>query len=316
VLKRIGVVYDDSFLFAAQKHDRGEKKVLGKTFPAGRGYEEGVELIHLLATHPSTAKFIARKLAIRFVSDNPSQVLVDKMARTFVEKDGDIKEVLSAMVAMPEFWNKTVVREKTKSPFELAISAVRSTGAEIQSPYPLYQWITKMGQKVYNYQAPTGFPDKGQYWINTGSLLNRMNFGLALASGRIPGLKLNLLALNSNHEPESAQSALKTYSKLLMPERDLEETVKRLTPMLTDPELARKVTEAADQTATARAAVQEEDAMTMSDKRQLKQMEGKPSKKLNGKKGQDAAVQMATGNNSMLAQVVGIIIGSPEFQRR
>ena len=101
----------------------------------------------------------------------------------------------------------------------------------INAPYQLYNWITKMGQRIYYYQAPTGFPDKGQYWINTGSLLNRMNFGLALASGRIPGINVNLLALNKNHEPESAEAALKIYSKLLMPERNVDETIKRLTPL-------------------------------------------------------------------------------------
>ena len=314
-LNKLGFVYDDNFLFAANKHDKGEKKVLGQAFTSGGGYEEGVRLIHILSTHPSTAKFISRKLAIRFVSDNPSQSLIDKMAKTFIEKEGDIKQVLMTMVSSTEFWNKEVLREKTKSPFELAITTVRITNAEIESPFQLYQWINKMGQKIYNYQAPTGFPDKGQYWINSGSLLNRMNFGLALASGRIPGIKLNLLALNNNHEPESAEAALKTYSKLLLPERDVEQTIKRLTPMLKDPEIVQKVDEAAGQTASARQAMGEEEEMTMTERKQKKKDEGKPSKKLNVKKG-DAQVQMLPGNNTMLAQVVGIIIGSPEFQRR
>lgn len=313
-LKKMGIVYDDNFLFAANRHDRGEKRVLGKTFPAGGGYDEGVQLIHLLATHPSTANFISKKLAVRFVSDNPSQALVAQMAKTFLQKDGDIREVLATMVTSPEFWSKGAIREKTKSPFELAISAVRSTNAEITSPYQLYQWISKMGQKVYNYQAPTGFPDKGQYWINTGSLLNRMNFGLALASGRIPGVKIDLLALNNNHEPESAGSALRTYSMLLMPQRNVEETVKRLTPMLTDPELVKKVNEAAEQTTSSKEAAG--DDMMMATRKQAKQLEGKPSKKLNGKKGDAGQVQLLAGNNNMLTQVVGIIIGSPEFQRR
>lgn len=311
---KMGFIYDDNFLFAANKHDKGEKKVLGHTFLAGGGYEEGVKLIHILATHPSTARFISKKLAVRFVSDNPPQSLIDKMAKTFLEKDGDIKQVLATMVTAPEFWQKEALREKTKSPFEVAISAVRGTNAEISAPYQLYQWIARMGQKVYNYQAPTGFPDKGQYWINTGSLLNRMNFGLALASGRIPGVEINLLALNNNHEPESAESALKTYSKLLMPERNVEETVKRLTPMLTDPELVKKIDDAAGRTATAKAAPEEGEMME--DKKRIKKLEGNPSKKINGKKGDSGQLQMSTGNNTMLAQVVGIIIGSPEFQRR
>ena len=314
--RKMGFVYDDNFLFSANKHDKGEKKVLGQTFPAGGGYEEGVRLIHILSTHPSTARFISRKLAVRFVSDNPPQSLVDKMAKTFLEKDGNIQDVLATMVSAPEFWRKEALREKTKSPFEVAISAVRSTNAAITTPYQLYQWIARMGQKVYNYQAPTGFPDKGQYWINTGSLLNRMNFGLALASGRIPGVEINLLALNNNHEPESAESALKTYSKLLMPERDVEETVKRLTPMLSDPELVKKIDDAASRTTTAKAAPEEGEEMMMDNKKQLKKSEGNLSKKINGKKGNSDQLQMLTGNNTMLAQVVGIIIGSPEFQRR
>jgi uncharacterized protein (DUF1800 family) len=314
-LTKLGFVYDDNFFFAANKHDKGEKKVLGHIYPSGGGYEEGVRLIHILATHPSTAKFISKKLAVRFVSDNPPQSLVDKMAKTFLEKDGDIKEVLTTMVSSPEFWSKEAIREKTKSPFELAISTVRNTNASVEAPFQLYQWITKMGQKMYNYQAPTGFPDKGQYWINSGSLLNRMNFGLAFASGRIPGVKVNLLALNNNHEPESAQSALKIYSKLLLPERNVDETVKRLEPMLTDPELAQKIDNAAGQTARAKQAMQENVEMMMEGARQNK-AEGTISKKLNGKKENYGQLQYATGNNTMLAQVTGIIIGSPEFQRR
>lgn len=310
-LEKMGFIYDDNFLFAANKHDKGEKKVMGVTFPAGGGYEEGEKLIRLLATHPSTAKFISRKLAIRFVSDAPPQILIDKMTKTFLEKEGNIKEVLTTMVSAPEFWTKDALREKTKSPFEVAISAIRATDAQIIAPFQIYQWVSKMGQRMYNYQAPTGFPDKGQYWINTGSLLNRMNFGLAFASGRIPGVKVDLLALNNHREPESAEEALRVYSKLLMPERNVDETVKRLIPMLTDPELQKKVEDAAGQTATSKAAMQEEygDEM-MIDKKQ------KGAKKLGGKKNTDPQIQMAKGNNSMLGQVVGIIIGSPEFQRR
>jgi uncharacterized protein (DUF1800 family) len=307
--KKLGFVYDDNFLFAAHKHDRGEKKVLGLPFPAGNGYEEGLRLLHLLATHPSTAAFISRKLATRFVSDAPPQALVDAMAKTFLQKDGNIKEVLITMVSSPLFWERDALRAKTKSPLELAISAVRSTNAEVTAPFALYQWITRMGQKMYNYSAPTGFPDRGPFWINSGSLLNRMNFGLALASGRIPGVKMNLLALNNNHEPESAQSALRTYSTLLLPERNVDETVKRLTPLLNDPELVKKIDAAAGQTTAAKAAKSEEGEITM--------MEAENGlKAIAGRRAGNAAPSLAVGNNSVLAQVVGIIIGSPEFQRR
>jgi uncharacterized protein (DUF1800 family) len=192
-LARRGFVHEGDFLFNANRHDKGEKTVLGHVFPAGGGYEEGVELLEMLAHHPSTARLICRKIAVRFVSDDPPQSLIDKMAKTFLQKDGDIRQVLIAMVTAPEFWSPAAIREKTKSPFELAIGAVRSLHATIDQPYPLYTWITRMGEKMYYYQAPTGFPDKGAYWINAGSLLNRMNFGLALAEGQVPGVRVDLV---------------------------------------------------------------------------------------------------------------------------
>jgi uncharacterized protein (DUF1800 family) len=256
------------FRFAANRHDNEEKLVLGKHFPNNGAYNEGVELLSLLAHHPSTALFISKKIATRFVSDNPPQPLVEEMAKTFIRSDGDLKKVMMTMVASPKFWSPDALRQKTKSPFELAISSVRSLNAEITQPYQLYNWMNKMGQKMYYYQAPSGFPDRGEYWINTGALLNRMNFGLALAAQRIPGIKIDLLALNHYHEPESAHAALVAYSKIMIPERSLQETINRLKPMLNDPKLADKV------------------------------------------------LNPATENKTMLAQVVGVIIGSPEFQRK
>ncbi|MNV63009.1 hypothetical protein D3C71_1555840 [compost metagenome] len=198
------------------------------------------------------------------------------------------------MVTSAEFWSPAALREKTKSPFELAISAVRGLDAEIIQPYQLFNWINRMGQKMYYYQAPTGFPDRGQYWINTGSLLNRMNFGLALAAQRIPGLKVNLPALNNHHEPESTEAALLIYSKIIMPERNLTETIKRLKPMLNDPSLSTKVADAADKTS-----LQQEQSMVGEQVAPVKPV-----------------AKATVNNNAMLAQVVGVIIGSPEFQRK
>ncbi|HXB05740.1 MAG TPA: DUF1800 domain-containing protein, partial [Puia sp.] len=270
-----GFVHDGDFFFNANRHDKGEKVVLGHTFEAGGGYEEGVALLNLLAHQAATAKFVCGKIAARFVSDEPPGSLVDKMAKTFMNKNGDIRQVLITMVESPEFWSKEAVREKTKSPFELAIGAVRVLNADIQQPMPLFNWVTRMGERKYYYQAPTGFPDRGTYWINTGSLLNRMNFGLALAGGRVPGVKIDLLALNSGHEPESAQAALYTYGRIILPERDISATMKRVEPLLNDNGLVQRVSEAA----------------------------------------KDSTMMIAP-DNSMLAQTVGIIIGSPEFQRR
>ncbi len=294
-LAQKGFVHNGDFFFNINRHDKGDKVVLGHAFPAGGGYQEGVDLLDMLAHHPSTAKFICRKLAVRFVSDNPPPALIDKMAKTFAAKNGDIREVLITMVSSPDFWSASAVREKTKTPTELCIGAIRSLDATVDQPYQLYNWITRMGEKKYYYQAPTGFPDKGAYWINTGSLLNRMNFGLAIAGGRIPGVHFNLVALNDGHEPESAQAALATYGRIILPERDLDGTIKRLTPMLNDPGLAKKIDDASNR------AVRSEDALAMNDGRLRTRTE------------MTAAADMG---QPMLAQVVGIIIGSPEYQRR
>lgn len=310
-LKKRGFVHENDFLFAANRHDRGEKTVLGKRFSSNGGYEEGIELLKMLAHHPSTAKFISGKIAVRFVSDSPPKQLVDQMAATFTEKGGNISEVLLTMVSSPEFWSKEALREKTKSPFELAISAVRSLNADIRQPFQLNTWINKMGQKMYFYQAPTGFPDKGQYWINTGSLLNRMNFGLALASQRIPGIRINLLALNKNREPESPEAALIAYSNLIMPERDLAQTITRLSPMLNDPLLNKKIEEAASKNASP----EPKQNMVNEDARVLNEDSDKAGNKIAAKSSK-RAMQSLAGNNSMLSQVVGVILGSPEFQRR
>ncbi len=298
-LEARGFVHEGDFLFASNRHDNTDKVVLGKHFSGNDGYNEGLSLFNLLAHHPSTAKFITRKIAIRFVSDHPAQSLLDKMENTFLKSDGDIEQVLITMVSSPEFWSSDALREKTKSPFELAISAVRGLDADIRQPYQLFNWINRMGQKMYYYQAPTGFPDKGQYWINTGSLLNRMNFGLALADQRIPGIKVNLAALNNNHEPESSEAALVTYGKLILPERNLAETIKRLKPLLNDPKLKEKVNQAASKTTVPE---MEMNVMNSADPEinTIKIKSAKP----------------AAFNNAMLAQVVGVIIGSPEFQRK
>lgn len=313
VLAKRGFVHNGDFLFAMNRHDSKSKKVLGTTFTAGGGYEEGVALIHLLAHHPSTAKFISKKLAIRFVSDNPPQALIDKMAATFLKSDGDIKQVLITMVAAPEFWNKDALRSKIKSPFELTISTVRALDAQIDQPFLLYQFVARMGQKLYYYQAPTGFPDKAEYWINTGALLNRMKFGLAFAAQKIPGVKFDLLELNQHHEPAGPIEALKTYSKIMMPERDVDATIKRLEPLVNDPALIEKVDSAAAKKSVAAPMITDDDEQVTI----VKKSEQKLAKQLLRKKGgKDVATPTAPGNDYPLGQIVGILIGSPEFQRR
>ena len=318
-MKEKGFVIDGDFLYSPDKHDEGEKIILNQKLPANGGYEEGVKMIEFLANHPSTAKFISKKLAVRFVSDTPSEALINKMADAFLKSKGNIKTVLTVMVNSPEFWNADALREKIRSPFELAISAVRATKADVQQPFQLFLWCTRMGQKFYYYQAPTGFPDKASYWINTGSLLNRMNFGLAFATEKIPGIKLNLSSLNNNHEPESIEAALNTYSNLLLPERDNAANIKRLIPLITDNDLEKKLKDAAAKNTTAEiipTADESDNMIAMSERKNNRAMKQAERAALNKNNAKPVTLAYAAGNNTMIAQVAGVIIGSPEFQRK
>ncbi|HEY3024764.1 MAG TPA: DUF1800 domain-containing protein, partial [Pyrinomonadaceae bacterium] len=181
-----------TFYFAPRMHDDGEKIVLGHKIPAGGGFKDGLMVLDILAHHPSTAKFIATKLARRFVTDNPSPALVDRVAAAFTKSDGDIRETLKAIFFSPEFNSPEAYRAKIKRPFELAISAVRTLGADTNGGPGFHQWIARMGEPLYGYQTPNGYSDVAENWVNTGSLLERLNFGLSLASNRIPGTRANL----------------------------------------------------------------------------------------------------------------------------
>jgi len=315
-----GFIIKDGFIYRVDKHDEKEKTILGVKFPENGGYEEGVKVLQMLAAHPSTAKFISTKLATRFVSDNPPAELVTKMSETFLKSKGDIKAILIEMVNSKEFWNAAKANEKVKSPFELVVSSIRATNATVDDPFQLFNWCTKMGQRFYYYLAPTGFPDKASYWINTGSLLNRMNFGLAFSTDKIPGVKQHLLKLNQNHEPESMHDALTTYSKILLPERNHDKNIERLTKVLGEGNFAKKIEEAVKSTPNMYASSSDmltttDDAMQMQtvSKKQVQKTEKAALSKKN-----NAAINIAysTGNNSMIGQVVGVIIGSPEFQKK
>jgi len=242
------------------------------------GYEEGVKVLEMLSTLPNTAKFVCKKIAVRFVSDQPSEELLKKMSDTYLKHNGNIREVLITMVNSVEFWKEDALREKIKSPFELAISSIRATNADVKMPMQIFNWCSRMGQRFYFYQAPTGFPDRAAYWINTGSLLNRMNFGLAFATGKIPGLTIDLLSLNQHHEPESIESALKIYSHILLPERNQDANIKRLTAMINDQQVGAKIVEAANKTQLNNSDTETD--MMMSDRAEKKQEKAMLSKKI------------------------------------
>jgi uncharacterized protein (DUF1800 family) len=180
------------FIFNPRLHDDGEKTVLGQRIPAGGGIRDGQLVLDILARHPSTAKFIATKLARRFVADNPDPALVSAVAASYTRSDGDIRETLRALFASPQFNSTEARRAKIKTPFEVAVSAIRALGGETNGSPQLHQWIARMGEPLYGYQAPTGYPDTAADWVNTGALLERLNFALALAANRIPGTRVDL----------------------------------------------------------------------------------------------------------------------------
>jgi uncharacterized protein (DUF1800 family) len=176
------------FHFDPRRHDDGEKVVLGHRIKAGGGQSDGNAILDLLARHPSTARFIATKLARRFVADEPPAALVDRAARRFKDTDGDIREVVRTIVTSPEFLDDNSRRAKTKNPFEFVVSAVRSTGVDISNALPLVQSLRDLGMPIYGAQPPTGYADKADAWVNSGALLGRMNFAVALTSGRMRAL--------------------------------------------------------------------------------------------------------------------------------
>src|SRR5947208_6967188 len=184
-----------TFIFRPGVHDNGEKIVLGHKIPAGGGEKDGLMVLDILAHHSATAKFIATKLVRHFVSDDPPPALVDRVTQTFLKTDGDIREVLKAIFSSPEFNSAGAYRAKVKRPFELAISAVRTLGADTNGGPQMHQWIARMGQPLYGFQTPNGYSDVAENWVNTGALLERMNFALALVSNRIPGTRVDLSRL-------------------------------------------------------------------------------------------------------------------------
>jgi uncharacterized protein (DUF1800 family) len=187
-----------TFFFNARVHDDGEKTVLGHKIPAGGGMKDGLMVLDILTHHRSTAKFIATKLVRHFVADNPPPALVDRVAATFTKTDGDIRETLKTIFFSNEFNSTEAYRAKIKRPFELVISAIRTLGADTNGGPGTHGWIERMGEPLYGFQTPNGYSDAAETWVNTGGLLERMNFGLALASNRIQGTSVNLSELSTD----------------------------------------------------------------------------------------------------------------------
>ena len=183
-----------SYRFEPRLHDPGQKVVLGHAIKAGGGESDGQQVLDILAKHPSTSHFIATALVRRFVSDTPPPRLVDRVAARFHDTDGDLREVMRTLLMSPEFLSPDAYRAKVKTPFEFVVSAVRATGADVQDGTPVVRTMQQLGMPLYMCQPPTGYKDTADAWVNTGALVSRMNFALQLASGRVPGITVDVQA--------------------------------------------------------------------------------------------------------------------------
>jgi uncharacterized protein (DUF1800 family) len=254
------------FQFNERAHEPGAKYVMGRKISGG-GEREGEEMLDFLAHNPATAHFISRKLAMRFVSDNPPQELVDRMAETFLKKDGDIREVLRTLFHSPEFWAADAYRAKMKTPLEFVASAARASGADIQNALPLVAALSRMGMPLYAMQPPTGYSMKADAWVNSSALLNRMNFALQLNSGKLPGTSLDPQAMIHGPAPADSEAALSRLEHSILAGDVSPQTHAVLEKQLSDPKISQ---------------------------RRLDDPDKKPN----------------------YGAIVGLIMGSPEFQRR
>src|SRR5206468_714429 len=233
-----------TFIFRPGVHDNGEKTVLGHKIPAGGGEKDGLMVLDILAHNPSTAKFIATKLVRHFVSDEPPPALVDRVAQTFMKSDGDIREMLKTIFSSAEFNSPEAYRAKIKRPYELVVSAVRTTGADTNGGPQLHQWIARTGQPLYGFQTPNGYSDVAENWVNTGALLERMNFALALVSNRIPGTRVDLSRFVSdmaNNKSVDKQKLLDRFVTMIvggeMSAKTRETLLKQLSDQVTLPSM-------------------------------------------------------------------------------
>jgi uncharacterized protein (DUF1800 family) len=257
---------DPEFYFEPRLHDPGEKIVLGQKIHHG-GKKDGEAVLDLLARHPSTAKFISAKLAQRFVADEPPQTLVGRMAQKFQKTNGDIRAVVETMIYSPEFWSRAAYRSKIKKPFELVASAARALGAEADVPLLLVTWSGRIGEPLYQCQPPTGYAETSEAWVNTGALLNRLNFSIALAANRLRGVRVNVAGLLETESAADPSAVLDRAIEEFLAGQISESTRATIEKQLTDPQIRQAVL-------------------------------GEPAR------------------NIPAVLVAGLVLGSPEFQRR
>jgi len=303
------------FKFDENRHEPGTKKVLGKKIKE-HGELEGRELLHMLATRPATAKFISRKLAIRFVGDEPPQSLVDRMAKTYLKSDGDITEVLKTLFHSPEFWSPDAYRAKVKTPLEYVVSAARASNADIENLQPLANALRDMGMPVFGAVPPTGYKWDASNWVSTGALVNRMNFALTLAANKLPGIAITwspqaeaLIAKIDDGTATQTLAPSPAASSLPNPVPTPEAEEQRLELLLVDGGVS----------PTTRAAVLDQfnAQVQLSPQSQLQPAQSQaPAKPIPAAGKPMNATQAAAALEKQDQLLAGLLLGSPEFQRR
>ena len=269
------------FRFDPRRHEPGPKFVLGHRIKP-KGEDEGREVLHMLASSPQTAHFISLKLAQRFVSDDPPPALVDRMAKTFLKKKGDVREVLSTLFQSPEFWDESAYRAKVKTPLEFVASAARATGADIEDAMPLARQLNNMGMPLYGAQPPTGYSMKAETWVSSSALLNRMNFALALTGSKVRGVKVDAVQLAGGPPAPDASTALSVIEAKL---------------------LASDVSK------------QTHDSIVV----QIEQKAASPGQQSPGEQNNNKKTQRKPADTARppdTSVIAGLLLGSPEFQRR
>ena len=278
------------FYFNARWHATGAKTVLGQTINEG-GMKDGLKVLDILVSSPATAKFIAKKLAVKFVSDKPSDALVARVADAFHSSGGDIKTTLKALFSDKEFFAPESYRAKIKTPFELVASSIRAIGADTTGGPQMLAMLNKMGEVPYGYQAPTGYPDMAEDWVNTGALLERMNFAIAIASNRIPGTRVDLKIYAGSNKTQMLDKAIATILGGEISAATRAMLVKQLDQPLPEVKAGKEMTDAAL------------DVPNMRDPGQA------------GGQNRQARLLAPSGNPEVF-KAVSLVLGAPEFQRQ
>jgi uncharacterized protein (DUF1800 family) len=266
------------FVYRPWMHDDGAKTVLGVTIPAGGGINDGRRVIDILSKHPSTARFISKKLCQRFVSDDPPSLLIERVAQVFLKTDGDIREVIRAIVTSAEFNSPAAFRAKVKSPLELAASAIRAIDGDTNGAPALHEWIRRMGEPLYQYAFPTGYGEDSTKWMNTGVFFNRINYAVALANNQINGTRYDPLRLVASETAANADTLTSQLSALIVHTELSADSLRAVLAGL------------AEQSAPVNAASAARPAMNTGERPEMV--------------------------SRRIAQVIGLLMGSTEFQRR